>query len=166
MFINIIIKSKNKNSLKLFFKASQRIFRIRKLKCYKKTVFFQKKGAKKLFTILKSPHVNKTAQEQFQFNIFTRNLRMKAYRISKVLVVLKKLQTVCFADIQIKIKFHIDPEINPNLFSDDLNPLKRRYFPSLKLSRDHFRSYLLLFNVFGRNCFESCLNSSVGRAKD
>jgi ribosomal protein S10 len=166
VFINIIIKSKNKNSLKLFFKASQRIFRIKKLKCYKKTVFFQKKRAKKLFTILKSPHVNKTAQEQFQFNLFSRNLRMKAYRISKVLVVLKKLQSVCFADIQIKIKFHIDPVINSNLWLYDFDPLNRRYFPSLKLSRDHFRSYLLLFNAFGRNCFKSCLNSSVGRAKD
>jgi ribosomal protein S10 len=166
MYINFIVKSKNKNSLKRFFKASERILRNHKLKVYKKTVFFQKKGAKKLFTILKSPHVNKTAQEQFQFKFFTKNLRMKSFRISKVLVVLKKIQSVCFADVQIKIKFEIDPEINSIICLDDFDPLNRRYFPSLKLSRDCFRSYLLLFNVFGKHCFKYCLNSSVGRAKD
>ena len=61
MFININIKSKNKNSLKQFLKVFNQFSNDKKLKLNQALFLSQKKKHNKIFTILKSPHVNKTA---------------------------------------------------------------------------------------------------------
>lgn len=154
MYINFTIKSKNKNSLTKFNKAFRRVLINKKLSILKKTVFFQKKGTKKVFTILKSPHVNKTAQEQFQFNLFVKNLRIKSFKIVRILVILKKIQSVCFADVQIKIKFILDSELDAILNLDILDPFIRRFIPGLKFTKKRFKCYLLRLNAFGKQSFQ------------
>ena len=67
----ITVSSKSKETLKLFlaflskFKHSNLIIK-----------YFPKRKIKKFVTILKSPHVNKSAQEQFEFKINTKKLML------------------------------------------------------------------------------------------
>lgn len=67
--------------------------------------YFQKKRKRKILTILKSPHVNKTAQEQFEYKEFSKQLIIYSTEYSKCLILLKKLKTNLFPDIRIKVKF-------------------------------------------------------------
>ena len=76
MFINITIRSKNKNSLKKFLNVFKNLSKNKRLQLNKTLNFFQKKRYNKVFTILKSPHVNKTAQEQFEFNLFAKSIKI------------------------------------------------------------------------------------------
>ena len=154
MYINFTVKSKNKNSLTKFSKDLTRVITKKKLQILKKTVFFQKKATKKMFSILKSPHVNKTAQEQFQFNLFARNLRIKSFRISRILVILKKIQSVAFGDVQIIIKFKIDAEISEILNLDVLDLDTRRFISRKKFTKKMFKCYLLRLNLFGKQSFK------------
>lgn len=71
--------------------------------------YFKKKRKRKILTILKSPHVNKTAQEQFEYREFSKQLIIYSAEYSKYLILLKRLKTNLFPDIRIKIKFILNP---------------------------------------------------------
>lgn len=100
--VDLFIKTKNKNSLKKF------------LYFFKKNVnknfntinlYFPKKKNKKVITLLKSPHVNKTAQEQFEIRFFSIQLKIVTTQAFKFLIFLKKIKNFAFADIHLKTKF-------------------------------------------------------------
>lgn len=100
--VDLFIKTKNKKSLKKF------------LYFFKKNVnknfntvnlYFPKKKNKKVITLLKSPHVNKTAQEQFEIRFFTIQLKIVTTQVFKFLIFFKKIKNFTFADIQLKTKF-------------------------------------------------------------
>jgi len=75
--------SKNKKSLKnAFYLINSRTTKIKK--------YFQKKAKRSVITILKSPHVNKTAQEQFESHIFSRQLTNYNSVNHKILFFFKK----------------------------------------------------------------------------
>ena len=70
MILNINISSKDLYSLNLFLKF---IFKMLNAKSLTLNSFFDVKtvsNKKKVFTVLTSPHVNKTAQEQFKTEFF------------------------------------------------------------------------------------------------
>jgi ribosomal protein S10 len=96
--------SKNKNSLDsaflFFLKTSTLNFNVVKK-------YFQKKMNKHFLTILKSPHVNKKAQEQFEIRIFSKQLSIYSPQKLKYLFFLKKIQENLFSDVKLKIKFSI-----------------------------------------------------------
>ena len=81
MFINITIKSKNKNSLENFLNVFYEFGNNNKLKLNRAMFLSQRKKHNKIFTILKSPHVNKTAQEQFEFILFTKSIKVDTPQI-------------------------------------------------------------------------------------
>ena len=97
----ILLYSKNKNTLNHFlnfFKNSEKQnFRITKK-------LLQKKKKKKRVSILKSPHVNKTAQKHFQYVYFYVSLSFKTHELQKNLGVLKKIKNQLFPDLKIVIK--------------------------------------------------------------
>jgi len=68
---------------------------------------FQRKKKKRIITILKSPHINKNAQEQFEFKIFCKQLIFYSSKIMKFIIILKKLLANVFPEIKIKVKFSI-----------------------------------------------------------
>jgi ribosomal protein S10 len=68
---------------------------------------FQKKIKRKRITILKSPHVNKQAQEQFQRIIYNKQLSLYTIKSVTYLTFLKKLNFNLFPDINFKLKSRI-----------------------------------------------------------
>lgn len=99
-FSHLVFYSKNNKSLLnaiLFFLANSDNLNTQK--------HFSKKTKKKILTILKSPHVNKTAQEQFEINTFSKQLLGYNIKSSKFLFFFKSLKENTFADLKFKIKF-------------------------------------------------------------
>lgn len=107
---------------------------------------------KQLFTILKSPHVNKTAQEQFQFKIVHKQLFIKPAGLNlKFLLLLKKVLSELFPDTRIIIKIisskNLKNQTNNNIFS--LNNFKidnkfyfKRLNSKLKILNNYGEFYL------------------------
>lgn len=98
---NVTITSRNKNSIYNFFSF-----------CSKTTLsnlnarirYFQKNVNKKKLTVLKSPHVNKKAQEQFEHRVFKKQFVITGTKTLRYLVFVKKLNYNLFPDISIKLK--------------------------------------------------------------
>lgn len=184
--VNVTIKSKNKNSIHdfiLFFNKSK----TRDLNVIKK--YFQKNIKKKRLTILKSPHVNKKAQEQFESRLFEKQFTIQTTKILKYLIFLKRLNYNLFPDIDIKLKCVISNKkieklglkiFNPNHFK--INKLSNLKSNNLALNnlilldkKNDASSKILLARKATRllEVFDLCgeflkirLDSSVGRAKD
>jgi ribosomal protein S10 len=107
MLIHLKIFSKNKVSLILFFKVIKKIRYKKDLKlkfCIKK---LERIKTTRVFNVLKSPHANKTAQEQFQYFLYSKKIIFYTFQFLKLILVLRKLHTQLFSDIQIKICFSI-----------------------------------------------------------
>jgi ribosomal protein S10 len=56
------------------------------------------------FSILKSPHINKKAQEQFQYTHFGTSLSFFTHKIKKKLFFLKKIKNQLFPELKLLIK--------------------------------------------------------------
>jgi hypothetical protein len=117
---------------------------LKTLKCNKRLqlrrilLFINKKRVSKTFTILKSPHVNKTAQEQFELNFFSKDLKIQSFQLFKILLLLKKIQSLSFSDVQIKIRFGIQSlskqsTLFNNLKLKLLNRMKKKKYKQVKL---------------------------------
>lgn len=98
---NVTITSRNKNSIYNFFlffnKTSLCILNA-------KITYCQRNLKKKRLTVLKSPHVNKKAQEQFEYRLFKKQFSIDVTKIFKYLVFLKRLNYKLFPDIHIRLK--------------------------------------------------------------
>lgn len=99
--LNIIVSSKTKNSLNHFFSFLHKNSLILSFNIINKK--FQKKMKKTVITILKSPHVNKTAQEQFEIRYISKQIQIRAINLFKFLIFFKKLKVSLLTDINIKI---------------------------------------------------------------
>lgn len=99
---NLLLKTKNKESLKKFLNFFNENIN-KNFTLVKKNLIKKKK--KLVITILKSPHVNKSAQEQFEINFLFRQLSISTTQMFKFLIFLKKIKNFLFADIHFKIKF-------------------------------------------------------------
>jgi ribosomal protein S10 len=99
---NATFFSKNKNSLNsaflFFLNVSYLNFKIVKK-------YFQKKTKKSFITILKSPHVNKKAQEQFETRFYSKQLSIYSTKKLKYVFFFKKIQNNVFSDVKLKLKF-------------------------------------------------------------
>ena len=60
---------------------------------------------KKVITLLKSPHVNKTSQEKFECRVFLTKMLLRSSFLNKNFIFIKKVLTNLFQDISIKIEF-------------------------------------------------------------
>lgn len=133
MFINLIIKSKNRKSIFYFLHVINKFNKNKKVKITPK--FFKTKR----FTVLKSPHVNKTAQEQFESNLFSINVRINSSDILKFLILIKNVQNRFCYDIYIKTIFNTkNQKIKKNFFN---------YKPKILLSDNQFDFKKLLSNL-------------------
>ena len=146
---HITILSKNHNSIKNFF-----IFFNQALKNFNVIKKFIKKKKKKNFlTILKSPHVNKTAQEQFETRLFKRQISIcYSQKNLQFLISLKKAKIYLFPDIRIKAQFTINSLltqktqskiINPDNFKLDFfnNQLKNSALKNLKQYKENKKNF-------------------------
>jgi hypothetical protein len=101
---NLIISSKKLSTLNTFTTLFS-CFCILNFSYYNKKIIRKKK--QKVFTLLKSPHVNKKAQEQFGIQYFSKKINLNINTIFRFLIFLKKLKMYSFAKINIKIETFI-----------------------------------------------------------
>lgn len=100
----------------------------------------RKKKIVKKVTVLKSPHVNKTAQEQFGYRLYSMELLCYSWEIKKYLIILKKIRNQLFPGIKIQIsgKFTGAKKLSKELL---LNPINTIFYGSSKtLSKQKMRS--------------------------
>ena len=107
---------------------------INNIKILKKYII--KRKNKKKFTVLKSPHVNKDAREQFETLNYTRIIKLYSYQPILALYIIKSIKNKINSDVKLQIKFkyntnefykHLKSNINlNNCFSENhlLNNLK------------------------------------------
>jgi len=102
MFYQLNVSTKSLNTLKCFLNLLKTIKEkpyLNKLKLLESS----KKKKNKYYTILKSPHVNKTAREQIGFNIYNKIIYVHTTNIEFFSVILKKIKSDLFFDLSIKI---------------------------------------------------------------
>jgi ribosomal protein S10 len=144
MFINIHIYSKNYKSIELFSTFFSNKTFTEKLKITTFSLPFQNPVKKKIFTVLKSPHVNKTAQEHFEYNLYTKQFKICSHKGFLLLTFLKNLKYNLFPDIKFKIEV-----INQNLkFGQKLkNKVNSDNF-SLSHSYTGLKTYIQILNSY------------------
>jgi len=118
LFLNLSLKlcSKNKQYLKKFILLLQQY----KIKCRLNlnegslSDIFSKK---KLFSILKSPHVHKTAQEQFSLNSYSIFLQfLNLLQIEKFMLLLKNFHHIFFSlSLKFQLEFFFKRSLNKNM---------------------------------------------------
>jgi len=101
---NLILISKCKVTVKKFFL----FFFKNKLQNEKIQKYLNKKIKKKKLTVLKSPHIYKKAQEQFQNIFIKKHIEIQTTKNFKYLLFLKRLNSKLFPNIQIKLKCTIN----------------------------------------------------------
>ena len=157
MFINIYIYSKNKLSIANYLKFLKKYLRKKKLKFKNIIITFRKKTKTKVFTVLKSPHVNKTAQTQFEQRLYKNQLTVYSSNYLKLIYFVKYFSEKNFSDIKFKIKLIKNKNNNfilkktTSFLNIDVNPT----------------SFFKILDSLGEVNFKKIrLDSSVGRAKD
>lgn len=128
---NKIIKlySKNKESLKQFKKLIESIN-----KKWKNVTFSVKdiKKKRKRITVLKSPHVNKTAQTQFQSIVYSSNIRYFSWDVKKNYIILKRIKNYMFPDIKIKTEQIVFDKKTKAFKQNSFLPKKMYYYQETK----------------------------------
>jgi ribosomal protein S10 len=165
---NLVLYSKNKESLEYFLKFLKHNLKIQRIQ--KPLSYVKNKRKKKKITVLKSPHVNKTAQEQFEYTIYSIKITFYSYRTKKYLILLKRIRNQLFPDIKINVEGYIKNKqnfirrvsLNPNNFTFNLPKLnyanQLSNFRELKSTSTHIKNknllrktshYLKLLNLYG-----------------
>jgi ribosomal protein S10 len=144
MFINIVIKTKNKNSLLFFVKF---FYNLLKLEINKNILLIKQTNKKikiKKFNVLKSPHVNKKSIESFEYCIYNIQILLYTFEYKKLIKLLKKIKSNLFLDIKFKIHFLINSNflIKKKILNSD-NFLIQNKITS---------KYLKLLDIYGEIC--------------
>nr|UDP55416.1 ribosomal protein S10 [Schizostauron trachyderma] len=161
----LIVLSKNKRSLVNFFWFIKNnfIFSSNSFKKYSNSKIRVKK-----FTVLKSPHVNKNAQDQFEIRYFFQKLSVYLPENFKYLVFLKQLTTT-FPDILLKIKISLNKKSENNLklkfFTPNNFKINKKYYYNKKnvirnkknysyQNMTEFKYFIKIFDSYGElhNC--------------
>jgi len=149
MFLYFKISSKDSQVLEKFSKF---ILRLEKfpiiIKC------FSKSKKRKFITILKSPHVNKTAQEQFEFKYYSKEFLVDSLKPLTFFLVIKKIKNLSFPGIRLEVKGLLNSNkktkstlklTNPDQIILNKNGVKIKDVPLSQLK------YLQLFDCYGES---------------
>ena len=128
-FLNVFFINLKQNS-KIFLKLSR------------------KRKLKEKISVLKSPHVNKTAQEQFKYTHFYINITFYTFEIKREMLVLKKIKNQLFPDLKMLIKSSYSKKSGRTLhtklfYNQKLSRLKNEYL------LENTISYLKLLDYYG-----------------
>lgn len=132
--------------------------------------YSHQKQKRKVFTTLKSPHVNKTAQEQIEYRLFSKRINIFSFQILKFLILIKKIKMKLCPDIEIQIKFVLNNKIIKKTKLVSLNPdnykinsffsFKEKDNDSIyliqKFNKKRVLPYLKLFDIYGELSFKPC----------
>ena len=153
------MSSSNYNSLENFSKLLiDKLHTIENIKFSVIGTTNKKKNINK-FTVLKSPHVNKKAREQFEIRNYTKILKIYSYQSLLLLFVLKRIKTNTFSEVKLKIdlnyslgQLHKHLKSNFNLNSVFLNKLN--FEGNHYELNDSTKNYLKRLDVFGETVFK------------
>ena len=138
MLVKLRLRSNNKNSLKKITK-----FILKTLKYLNNVKVFLRQTkqipkSKIKFTVLKSPHVNKTAQKQFEIRYYEKSIEISSYQNIFLIFLLKQSLQKLSKDVIIKIaiifnKINILPlhSLNVNgyrILTYSKRPFTKKYF--------------------------------------
>ena len=124
-----------------------------------------KQNQRKFITVLKSPHVNKTAQEQFEYRFYHKQFLINSLNPFTFFLMLKKVQTSSFSGLKLEIKSGLNlTEKNINfrkIFNPD-NSLLHSYSEDSQfiLSPVLIKKYIQLFDCHGETFLKSIAYSS------
>jgi len=124
--------------------------------------YFKNKKRKKVLTLLKSPHIYKTAQEQFELNFFFNQTNIYSNDNFRSLIFLKKIKNNLFPSIKIKIQIPINRNLLNKTRIQILNPsnfklgiLQKYLNQKNRNKRDQKKNYqqvqnlLKIFDLYG-----------------
>ena len=157
MFITIKANSKNRNSLQRFSKfITKRIRHIEKV-CLVISSIKKTSLSKKRLTVLKSPHVNKTAQEQFEITSYELKFNLYSYQNLLLLLILKRIKNAAFHDLKVSISLSYNSNSFLKSVKSNLNPNKiSTGEPFNHSTRSGFLEiYLKFLDLHGEACFKS-----------
>ena len=146
MFFNLHISTKNYNSIKRFLNFfSNQIF-VKKLNLIVSKQVFVNKTQKSVFTILKSPHVNKSAQEHFTYYLYSKQFKLQSYQSFSVLILIKILNYYLFPDVNVKIElFNQQSRFKHNM----INKINSDNFCIMK-PKSNLQIYINVLNNYGK----------------
>ena len=141
----IQLYSKDKKSLQQFTKF------LKNINNKWKNIIFNvknKQKKKKKITLLKSPHVNKKAQTQFQSIIYSTNIKCLTLNLKKNYIILKKIKNHLFPDLKIKIKQTIFGKKTKFVKNKGFLPQKLYYYQKTKtfVTKQKQKTKLLTLN--------------------
>lgn len=147
MFLHFKVSSKDSQTLKKFFKFLQ------KLKS-SSIVFkhFSNQNKRKFITVLKSPHVNKTAQEQFEFRYYSKELLVDSLKPLTFFLAIKKIQNLSFPNLKLEVKAFVNPNKKGKGFLrliDPDNVVLARNSSKLFTRLPFQKEYVQLFDCYG-----------------
>nr|YP_010119693.1 ribosomal protein S10 [Pseudo-nitzschia cuspidata]QRC12185.1 ribosomal protein S10 [Pseudo-nitzschia cuspidata] len=117
MFFYLKVSCKDKRILEKFI----RVFtKIKSLPIFIKP--FPKHEKRKFITILKSPHVNKTAQEQFEYRFFSKHFLVFSPKSQTFFLLLKRLKTLSFSGIKLEVKGVVEKNMTNKYLLKLINP--------------------------------------------
>ena len=150
MFLILQINSKNKFSYRKFMKFL--VTEINSLNSFPVYVnkINKEKLNKKVFSVLKSPHVNKTAQEQFEIKNYKSFLEIYSYSSIFLLFLIKKISKKLCKDINIEVKIHFENLKVLNILKKNID--SNTAFLNLHNS-NNIKGYLKLLDCYGETCF-------------
>lgn len=151
MFIIIDIYSKNFYALSSFLSTflSNKICNKLKLIIVKSSL--QKTKKKKKLTVLKSPHVNKKAQEQFELHTYKKQIKCFTFKTFLFLVLLKKIKFNLFSEIVIKVSLIKNIKNSKKKIKNKFNVDNYQ----LNLSEVKLNNYLSIFEAYGEFILKS-----------
>ena len=159
MIITLKMSSSNYNSLENFSKLL--IDKLHTIENIKFSVIgnINKKKYKNKFTVLKSPHVNKKAREQFEIRNYTKILNIYSYQSLLLLFVLKRIKTNTFSEVKLKLDLNYNlGQLHKHLKSNfNLNSV---FLNKLNFEGNHYelndltKNYLKRLDVFGETIFK------------
>lgn len=169
MFFYITIQAKEKTTLQKFL-----IF-LSKVDDFSFNFFSQKqkKNKHKFLTILKSPHINKTAQEQFEYKCFTSEIVLYSTNLFFCFTIFKCILKKGFPGLKIKLLYSFDKKKQNRFLLTFLNPNNISSF-NKTTRRKKIKSYFFMFDSFGEISLQNfktkkyifnsfrCIFSSVG----
>lgn len=158
MFLELNISSKNYLVLKNFLSFLNNSFIKKKLSFVIYTVHLKKIKTKKKFSILKSPHVNKTAQEQLEFITYKCTVLIYSYKVLLVLFLIKHIKLKLFSELSITIIFKYSFK---KFIKSLVNKLHVNNLVLNTLLSKNQKNYLQMLDLYGEILLKG-LNSSVG----
>lgn len=161
MFINIHFCSKNRKSIESFLRFFSKKTFTKKLKLVIFSRTYVNLSKRNNFTTLKSPHVNKVAQEHFAYHLHRYQLKVYSYKSRSLLLFLKTVRQNLFFDVDFKIEISNQPLKFRNKLKNKMNPDNFFLFKNF----ESLTSYMQILNHYGHLTLKQknlSLGSSVG----